>query len=79
MLLLSNSLTIFSSIREVAKVGEQLNFEACMDMMDLLYEKEDTSLLYQSSKSLAASILVNLFALHYPLFFFLNCSPLPSV
>lgn len=68
MLLLSNSSTLFSSIREVAKVGDYLNFEACMDMMDLLYEKEETSLLYQYSKSLAASILVNLIDLRYNLF-----------
>ncbi|KAL9298540.1 Cyclin-J18 [Arabidopsis thaliana] len=52
--------------KEVAKVGEQLNFEACMDMMDLLYEKEDTSLLYQSSKSLAASILVSSYIITVP-------------
>ncbi|XP_010500750.1 PREDICTED: cyclin-J18-like isoform X2 [Camelina sativa] len=48
---------LFIQFKEVAKVGELLNFEACMDMMDLLYEIEETSLLYQSSTSLAASIL----------------------
>lgn len=58
MLLVSNSLTILSTSREVAKVGELLDFEACMDMMDLLYMKEETSVLYRSSTSLAASILV---------------------
>ncbi|CAH2045821.1 unnamed protein product [Thlaspi arvense] len=49
---------LFIQFKEVAKVGELLNFEACMDMMDLLYEKEETSVLYQSSTSLAVSILV---------------------
>uniref|UniRef100_M4E7T8 Cyclin N-terminal domain-containing protein n=1 Tax=Brassica campestris TaxID=3711 RepID=M4E7T8_BRACM len=50
---------LFIHFKEVAKVGELLNFEACMDMMDLLYEKEETSVLYHSSTSLAASILVS--------------------
>ncbi|RVW34566.1 Cyclin-J18 [Vitis vinifera] len=41
----------------IAKVGELVNFEACLDIMDLLYEKEETSVLYSSPCSLAASIL----------------------
>ncbi|KAK9222941.1 hypothetical protein WN944_011382 [Citrus x changshan-huyou] len=41
----------------VAKVGELLRFEACMYLMDLLYEKEETSTLYRSPRSLAASTL----------------------
>ncbi|KAL5553335.1 hypothetical protein UlMin_040736 [Ulmus minor] len=45
-------------LKEVAKVGDLVNFEACMDIMDLLYEKEETSILYSSPCSLAASILV---------------------
>lgn len=44
--------------REVAKFGNLVNFEACMDVMDLLYEKEETSTLYSSPHSLAASVLV---------------------
>lgn len=44
-------------IRGVAKVGEQVNFEACMDIMDICYEKEQTSILFSSPISLAASIL----------------------
>nr|ADQ43178.1 cyclin J18 [Schrenkiella parvula] len=51
---------------EVAKVGELLNFEACMDMMDLLYEKEETSVVYNSSTSLAASILVSSYVITVP-------------
>jgi len=45
-------------LRGVAKVGELINFEACMEIMDLLYEKEETTFLYKSPRSLAASILV---------------------
>ncbi|CAH8347340.1 unnamed protein product [Eruca vesicaria subsp. sativa] len=52
--------------KEVAKAGELLNFEACMDMMDLLYEKEETSVLYHSSTSLAASILVSSYIITVP-------------
>lgn len=43
--------------RVVARVGKHLNFEACMDLMDLLYE-EATMMLHCSPCSLAASILV---------------------
>ncbi|KVH96392.1 Cyclin-like protein [Cynara cardunculus var. scolymus] len=35
-------------LKEVAIVGYHLNFEVCMDIMDLLYEKEETSDLYSS-------------------------------
>lgn len=44
-------------LKDVARVGEHVNFEACLDIMDLLYEKEDTSILFSTSKCLAASIL----------------------
>lgn len=44
-------------IREVARVGEQVNFEACMEIMDICYEKEQTSILFSSPITLAASIL----------------------
>lgn len=43
--------------RGVAKNGELIDFEACMDIMDLLYEKEETSVLYSSPRTLAASTL----------------------
>ncbi|TXG56996.1 hypothetical protein EZV62_018309 [Acer yangbiense] len=43
--------------KEVARVGEFVSFEACMDLMDLLYEKEETTILYRSPRSLAASVL----------------------
>ncbi|MFQ6637440.1 hypothetical protein Gotur_012511 [Gossypium turneri] len=47
----------FIQFKGVAKVGGLLSFEACMDVMDLLYEKEETSLLFSAPRSLAASIL----------------------
>jgi hypothetical protein len=52
--------------RGVAKVGEVLDFEACMDIMDLLYEKDETSIRYPPC-SLAASILA---CLSFLFFFF---------
>ncbi|KAJ9708629.1 hypothetical protein PVL29_000588 [Vitis rotundifolia] len=50
----------------IAKVGELVNFEACLDIMDLLYEKEETSVLYSSPCSLAASILVASYVITVP-------------
>ncbi|OIW01885.1 hypothetical protein TanjilG_31067 [Lupinus angustifolius] len=57
---------IWTQIKGVAKVGELINFEACMEVMDLLYEKEETSLLYRSPHSLAASILVASYVMTVP-------------
>ncbi|KAB2620110.1 cyclin-J18 [Pyrus ussuriensis x Pyrus communis] len=50
----------------VAKVGELVNFEAGMDIMDLLYEKEETSMLYTNPRSLAASVLVASYIITVP-------------
>ncbi|PSR90975.1 Cyclin-J18 like [Actinidia chinensis var. chinensis] len=50
----------------VARVGKLVNFEACMDIMDLLYEKEETSTLYNSPRYLAASILVASYVITVP-------------
>ncbi|KAK2635633.1 hypothetical protein Ddye_030425 [Dipteronia dyeriana] len=52
--------------KEVARVGEFVSFEACMDLMDLLYEKEETSILYRSPRSLAASVLVAAYVITVP-------------
>ncbi|KAK9277124.1 hypothetical protein L1049_006663 [Liquidambar formosana] len=52
--------------RGVARVGELVNFEGCMDIMDLLYEKEETSILYRAPRSLAASILVASYLITVP-------------
>nr|POE61299.1 cyclin-j18 [Quercus suber] len=48
---------LYFQFKEVAKLGEVLNFEACIDIMDLLYERDETSVLYSSPRSLAASVL----------------------
>ncbi|KAJ7942788.1 cyclin-J18 [Quillaja saponaria] len=53
-------------LKEVAKVGELIIFESCMDIMDLLYEKKETSILYGSPCSLAASILVASYVISVP-------------
>lgn len=53
-------------LKEVATVGDHLNIEVCMDIMDLLYEKEETSTLYSSPHSLAASILVASYVISVP-------------
>ncbi|XWS64034.1 hypothetical protein CRYUN_Cryun06bG0152400 [Craigia yunnanensis] len=57
---------LFIQFKEVAKVGEVVSFEACMDVMDLLYEKEETSILFSSPCSLAASILVTSYLVTVP-------------
>ncbi|KAI8004570.1 Cyclin-J18 [Camellia lanceoleosa] len=41
----------------IATVGKLVNFEACTDIMDLLYEKDHTSALHNSPKYLAALML----------------------
>ncbi|XP_048445277.1 cyclin-J18-like [Pyrus x bretschneideri] len=53
-------------LKGVAKDGELVNFEAGMDIMDLLYEKEETSMLYTNPRSLAASILVASYIITVP-------------
>ncbi|KAF7132031.1 hypothetical protein RHSIM_Rhsim09G0085600 [Rhododendron simsii] len=53
---------LFIEFEGVARVGQLVNFEASMDIMDLLYEKEETSPLYYSPRKLAASILACPFA-----------------
>ncbi|KAI3467942.1 hypothetical protein Pfo_024605 [Paulownia fortunei] len=44
-------------LKVVARVGGHVKFEACMDVMDLLYENEEISALYSSPQALAASIV----------------------
>ncbi|XP_049936120.1 cyclin-J18, partial [Nymphaea colorata] len=52
--------------REIAKVGDSLKLSVCMDIMDLLYEDEGTSLHHYSPRSLAASILIAAYVLTIP-------------
>ncbi|XP_076906583.1 cyclin-J18-like isoform X3 [Bidens hawaiensis] len=53
-------------LKEVATIGDHLDLEVCMDIMDLLYEKEETTTLYDSPQSLAASILVASYVISVP-------------
>ncbi|OIT04200.1 PREDICTED: cyclin-J18 [Nicotiana attenuata] len=55
-----------TKLREVARVGEQLNIEACMDIMDLLYEKGEISSFNTSPRHLAASIMVAAYLITVP-------------
>ncbi|XP_073031051.1 cyclin-J18-like isoform X4 [Primulina eburnea] len=57
---------LLSQLKVIARVGEHVNFEVCMDVLDLLYEKEATSLLYNSPCFLAASILVVAYVISVP-------------
>jgi hypothetical protein len=51
-------LIFFFAAREISKLGDLLDLDVCMDILDILYETEDTSLLFNSPCSLAASTLV---------------------
>ncbi|PIN04881.1 hypothetical protein CDL12_22582 [Handroanthus impetiginosus] len=53
-------------LKVVARVGELVKFEACMDIMDLLYENEETSVLCNSPRTLATSILVVAYVITVP-------------
>ncbi|CAN1296087.1 Os03g0237900 [Linum perenne] len=56
---------LFHQFQGVSKFGELLNFEACMDIIDLLYEKESW-ILSCSPCSLAASTLVASYLITVP-------------
>ncbi|KAH0451714.1 hypothetical protein IEQ34_019013 [Dendrobium chrysotoxum] len=49
---------LLMQFRELSKVGSLVSLEVCMEIMDLLYETEQTSMLFSSPHALAASILV---------------------
>ncbi|XP_038990299.1 cyclin-J18-like isoform X2 [Phoenix dactylifera] len=52
--------------RELSMLGELLRSDVCMEIMDLLYETEDMSMLFSSPCSLAASILVTAYTISIP-------------
>jgi len=52
--------------REISKLGDLLDLDVCMEILDILYENEDTSLLFNSPRSLAASTLVAAYAISVP-------------
>ncbi|WVZ26974.1 hypothetical protein V8G54_000018 (mitochondrion) [Vigna mungo] len=57
---------LWVQFKGVAKVGELISIEVCMDIMDLLYEKEEMSAHFRSPKFLAASILVTSYVITVP-------------
>ncbi|TKY69059.1 Cyclin-J18 protein [Spatholobus suberectus] len=57
---------LWIQFKGVAKVGELISIEACMEIMDLLYEKEEMSFLFRSPHSLAASVLVVSYVMTVP-------------
>ncbi|KAK3147869.1 hypothetical protein QOZ80_3BG0287780 [Eleusine coracana subsp. coracana] len=52
--------------REISKLGDLLDLDVCMEIFDILYETEDTSMLFNSPCSLAASTLVAAYAISVP-------------
>lgn len=63
----SNSLSVLL-YRGISLTGECIKLEACCDIMDLLYEKEETFDLFSSPPSLAASVLACLLIMFFFLF-----------
>nr|CAD1837371.1 unnamed protein product [Ananas comosus var. bracteatus] len=52
--------------RELSKLGELVALDVCMEIMDLLYETEDASLLFRAPYALAASTLVTAYVISVP-------------
>ncbi|KAL5719364.1 hypothetical protein ACHQM5_012153 [Ranunculus cassubicifolius] len=52
--------------RQLAKVGDLLNFDACMDVIDLLYETDEISAGSHSPSFLAAAVLVVAYIITVP-------------
>lgn len=52
--------------REISKIGDLLNMDVCMEILDILYETEDSSWLFNSPCQLAASALVTAYAISVP-------------
>ncbi|KAF6150755.1 hypothetical protein GIB67_020838 [Kingdonia uniflora] len=52
--------------RELSRIGDLVKFEACINIMDLLYETEDASVLYSSPRALAAAVLVASYVITAP-------------
>ena len=51
-------LIFFLTDREISKLGDLVNMDVCMEILDILYETEDTSWLLNFAYPLAASTLV---------------------
>jgi hypothetical protein len=59
------SLNFLSIAREISKIGDLLNMDVCMEILDILYETEDSSWLFNSPCQLAASALVCYLMQHF--------------
>ncbi|KAM3229808.1 hypothetical protein ACQJBY_060558 [Aegilops geniculata] len=52
--------------REISKLGDLLSMDVCMEILDVLYETEDTSWLFDFPCPLAASTLVTAYVMSVP-------------
>ncbi|KAM0835900.1 hypothetical protein ACQ4PT_062666 [Festuca glaucescens] len=52
--------------REISKLGDLVNMDVCMEILDILYETEDTSWLFNFACPLAASTLVTAYVISVP-------------
>ncbi|XP_072989921.1 cyclin-J18-like isoform X2 [Typha latifolia] len=57
---------LYIQFRELSKMADLMNFDVCMEVMDLLYETEETSVLFNSPCSLAASTLITAYVISVP-------------
>ncbi|KAI5677998.1 hypothetical protein M9H77_08948 [Catharanthus roseus] len=57
---------LLDQLKGISLTGECIKLEACCDIMDLLYEKEETFDLFSSPRSLAASVLVAAYVITVP-------------
>ncbi|KAM0835899.1 hypothetical protein ACQ4PT_062666 [Festuca glaucescens] len=59
-------LIFFFTVREISKLGDLVNMDVCMEILDILYETEDTSWLFNFACPLAASTLVTAYVISVP-------------
>ncbi|XP_047085983.1 cyclin-J18-like [Lolium rigidum] len=52
--------------REISKLGDLVSMDVCMEILDILYETEDTSWLFNFACPLAASTLVTAYVISVP-------------
>ncbi|XP_072971725.1 cyclin-J18-like isoform X2 [Typha angustifolia] len=57
---------LYIQFRELSKIADLMNFDVCMEVMDLLYETEETSVFFNSPYSLAASTLITAYVISVP-------------
>lgn len=57
---------LHDQLKVVARAEKHVDFDSCMDILELLYEKEVKSVLYSSPCSLAASVMVAAYVITVP-------------